>query len=193
MSNNKVLLQKYYSQIKNKKNDVKNLKKEIRRSRFNNCKTHNDFKIRKLSFQLELDNVKEDILKAGSKYDPALVYALKNKEGRIKIKLNEVNDILVLFDKINRLNDEIINLENKIKKLGGIKHMDEERKQMNIVLKALRKNYSREDAARLANVDLKRIVNWIHEGKNKTNKNKIYFFRQYSRINSNKKCKIDKY
>lgn len=193
MSNNKELLQKYKSQIKDNENGIKNLKKAISSYGFMNCKSRKDFKRKKVKFQHELEDVKKDILKAGSRHDSALVSSLKNREWRLKTKINEINDILVLFDKIDALKSEILNLEEKIKNLSdNIKPADTERKQMNIVLKALRNNFSHEDAAKLANVEIKRIVNWIHEGRNETNKNKIYFFRQYSRIKSNKELKISK-
>lgn len=193
MSNNKELLQKYKSQIKDNENGIKNLKKAISSYGFRNCRSRNDFERKKFKFQHELEDVKNDILKAGSKNDSALVSSLKNREWRLKTKINEINHILVLFNKIHALNSEITILEEKIKNLGdnGMS-ADKERKQMNMVLKALRNNFSHEDAAKLANVEIKRIVNWIHEGRNETNKNKIYFFRQYSRIKSNKELKISK-
>lgn len=193
MSNDKDLLQKYQSQIRNKENNIKNLQKTLRSYGVGNSQTREDVEFSKSQLECELKNVKIDILNAGAKYDSSLVVALKNKEGRIKTKLNEINDIFVLLDKIEVLKTEISNLEEEIINLGyKINLGDNEREQMNIVLKALRKNYSCEDAARLANIELKRMVNWIHEGRNKTNKNKIYFFKQYSRINHNKNLKIAK-
>lgn len=190
---NKILLQKYNAQIKNKENKIKKLEKNLCSYRFKKCKTYNDFELEKLKLELELKEVKKEIFKAGAKYNSSLVAALKNKEGRIKTKINNVNNILVSLEKINSLKSEISDLENEIKILNGeIKPMFNEREQMNIVLKALRNNFSHEDAAKLANIEIKRMVNWIHEGRNKTNKNKIYFFKQYSRIKSNKNRKIEK-
>jgi len=193
MSNNKILVKKYHSQIKNNQKNIKNMEKAIRFFGFKNCNTPGNVKRERIRLETQLKEVKADILKAGSRYDTSSVVALKNKEGRILTKLNDLNDILVLLSKINDLKKEIADIEEKIKKLGGkITPVYTEREQMNIVLKALRNNYSREDAAKLADIDLKRIVNWIHEGRNKTNKNKIYFFKQYSKIKSNKNLKIDK-
>ena len=193
MSNNNVLIKKFESQIKSNENMIENIKKTIKGYGFGNCKTRRDFEFQKLKFDLELEDIKEDIIKAGFKYDSALVMALKNKEGIIKTKINDINDILVLFDKINDLKNEISNLEKQIKKLGGqINPIYNEREQMNIVLNALRNNSSREDAAKLAGIELKRIVNWIHEGRNRTNENKIYFYKQYTRIESNKNRKINR-
>lgn len=185
MSNKIVLLQKYESQMRNKENELKDLEKNI--SRFN--KTSKDFKFEKLKLENELVEVRKDILKAGAKYDSSLVVALKNKEGRIRTKINEVNNILILFNKVNQLKNEISELK---KLIANFKPLDNEREQMNIVLKALRNNYSYEDATKLANIEVKRMINWIHEGRNKTNKNKIYFFKQYSRIKSSKTRKIEK-
>lgn len=193
MFNNKSLIQKYETQIRTKENNIKKFEKTIRSYGFRNCKKMDDFKVKKIKLEIELEEIKVDILKAGSKYDASLVAALKNKESRIKTKINNINDILVLLHKIDALKTEILALEDEIKKLRGtIKPIGNEREQMNIVLKALRNNYSFEDAANLANVKQKRIVNWIHEGRNRTNKNKIYFYKQYSRIKSNKGRKIDK-
>ena len=185
MSNKIVLLQKYESQMRNKENELKDLEKNI--SRFN--KTSKDFKFEKLKLENELVEVRKDILKAGAKYDSSLVVALKNKEGRIRTKINEVNNILILFNKVNQLKNEISELK---KLIDDFKPLDDEREQMNIVLKALRNNYSYEDATKLANIEVKRMINWIHEGRNRTNKNKIYFFKQYSRIKSSKTRKIEK-
>ena len=184
MSNKIVLLQKYESQMRNKENELKDLEKNI--SRFN--KTSKDFKFEKLKLENELVEVRKDILKAGAKYDSSLVVALKNKEGRIRTKINEVNNILILFNKVNQLKNEISELK---KLIDDFKPLDDEREQMNIVLKALRNNYSYEDATKLANIEVKRMINWIHEGRNRTNKNKIYFFKQYSRIKSSKTRKIE--
>ncbi|MDO5811167.1 MAG: hypothetical protein Q4Q37_08740 [Methanobrevibacter sp.] len=193
MSNNKDLLQKYKSQIGDRQNRIGELRKAIRGYGFVNCKKRGCFEIKKEKLESELNDIKDDILKAGSKYDTALVVALKNRQGRLMTKLNDVNAILVLFDKISVLKSEISDLEDEIKKLGdNIKPVYDERQQMTIVLRALRKNYCREDAAALADVEMKRIVNWIHEGRNRTNENKIYFFRQYSKIQSNKNRKIAK-
>ena len=185
MSNKIVLLQKYESQMRNKENELKDLEKNI--NRFN--KTSKDFKFEKLKLENELVEVRKDILKAGAKYDSSLVVALKNKEGRIRTKINEVNNILILFNKVNQLKNEISELK---KLIDDFKPLDDEREQMNIVLKALRNNYSYEDATKLANIEVKRMINWIHEGRNRTNKNKIYFFKQYSRIKSSKTRKIEK-
>ena len=193
MSNDKVLLRKYETQMRDAENRIKKLEGNVRSYGFSNCRTAKDFEREKSKLELELNNVKKDILKAGSKYDSSLVVALKNREGRIKTKLNDVNDVFVLFDRINELKGEISDIEYEIKRLiDKIKPVDNEREQMNIVLKALRKNYSYEDAANLANVEMKRMVNWIHEGRGRTNKNKIYFFKQFSKIKSSKKRKIDK-
>lgn len=190
MINNNVLLQKYNAQIKNKEKDIRKMQNTIYSYRFKKCKTQSDFEYEKLKIEFELEEVKEDIIKAGSKYDSSLVVALKNKEGRLKTKINDLNNIIVLLDKINLLKNEISDFEEKIIKLN--KNPGSEREQMNIVLKALRKNYSYEDAAKLADIELKRMVNWIHEGRSRTNKNKIYFYKQYSKIKSNKNRKINR-
>lgn len=191
MSKKNILIKRMESQIKNNKKSIENMKKTILGYGFKDCKTRNDFEFVKLKLELELEEVKKDILKAGSKYDSATVVALKNKEGRIRTKHNDINDILVLYDKIDEFKTKISNLESRLKKLEGkVIPINDEREQMNIVLKALRNNCSCEDAAKLANIELKRIVNWIHEGRSKTNKNKIYFYKHYSKIQSNKKRKI---
>ena len=188
-----VLIKEMESKIKQHEKMIDDYKKTIKGYGFEDCKVSSDFEFEKLKLGLELEDVKADILKAGSKYDPASVSALKNKEGRIITKINDINDILLLFDKINVLKIKISNLESKIKKIvGEVKPIDDERKQMNTVLKALRDNCSCEDAAKIANIKLKRIINWIHEGRNKTNKNKIYFYKYYSKIESNKKRKISR-
>ena len=193
MSNNKDLLQKYKSQIGDRQNRIGELRKAIRGYGFVNCKKRGCFEIKKEKLESELNDIKDDILKAGARYDTASVVALKNRQGRLMTKLNDVNAILVLFDKISVLKREISGLEDEIKKLGdNIKPVYDERQQMTIVLRALRKNYCREDAAALADVEMKRIVNWIHEGRDGSSKNKAYFFRQYSKIESNKKLKIAK-
>ena len=191
MSDNKISRQKYESQIRDMENHICEMHYAIRKYGFGNCKKRECFESKKAKIENELNEIKDDILKAGARYDTALVVALKNREGRLKAKLNDVNAILALFDKIDVLKTEISHLEDEIKKWGdNIKPADNEREQMNIVLRALRNNYSREDAATLASVEMKRVVNWIHEGRNGSSKNKTYFFRQYSKIQSNKNRKI---
>ena len=193
MSNNKALIQKYRSQIGDRQKRIGEIRKTIRGYGIGNCKKRGCFEIKKARLEDELECIKKDILKAGARYDTASVVSLKNRQGRLMTKLNDINAILVLLDKISVLKSEISELEDKIKRWGdNIKPIYDEREQMNIVLRALRKNYSHEDAAALADVEMKRIVNWIHEGRNRTNENKIYFFRQYSKIQSNKNLKIAK-
>ena len=193
MSNNKDLLQKYKSQIGDRQNRIGELRKAIRGYGFVNCKKRGCFEIKKEKLESELNDIKDDILKAGARYDTASVVALKNRQGRLMTKLNDINAIMVLLDKISVLKSEISDLEDEIKRWGdNIKSIDNEREQMTIVLRALRKNYCREDAATLADVEMKRIVNWIHEGRNGSSENKAYFYRQYSKIESNKRRKIAK-
>jgi len=192
MSKNNILINEYRSRIINIKRDIKKMEKSIKGYGLN-CKSRNEFKSEKNRLTYELDEIKKDIIKAGSKYDSQMVVTLKNREGRVKTKINDINDILIILDRIDVLKKEISDIEDIIRKLGGnTQPVVDERQQMNIVLKALRKNNSLEDAAKLAGIDLKRIVNWIHEGRNRTNKNKIYFFKQYSKIKSNKTRKINK-
>lgn len=193
MSNNNALIQKYRSQISDRQNRIGEIRKIIRGYGIGNCKKRGCFEKKKAELEDELKGIKDDILKAGARYDTASVVALKDRQGRLMTKLNDINAILVLLDKISVLKGEISNLQDEIRRWGdNIKPVYDEREQMNIVLRALRKNYSHEDAAALANVEMKRIVNWIHEGRNRTNENKIYFFRQYSKIQSNKSRKIAK-
>ena len=191
MSKSEFLIRNYESQINTKEKEIDNLEKIIKGYGFSDCETRKDFEFEKLRFELELDEVNEDILKAGSKYDPSSVVALKGREGRLKTKINNINDILVYFDKISTIESEIINLENEIKNLEKqIGTEKSEKEQMNIVLNALMNYESCEDAAKLANVKVQRIVNWIHEGRDGTSKNKIYFFKKFSNFETKKNRNI---
>ena len=191
MSNDEALLRNYESQLNVKEKEIETLEKKIRAYGFSDCETRNDFQFKKIKLGIELDEVKEEILKAGSRHDRASVIALKGKEGGLKLKITDINSILVLFDKITPLESAIIDLEEKIQDLDNkIKSRQKERKQMDDVLKALRNYQTCQSAAKSANVDEKRIVNWIHEGRDGFDENKVYFYKEYSKIKSNKNNKM---
>ena len=61
------------------------------------------------------------------------------------------------------------------------------KKQMEIVINAIRDGKSREDAAKLANIPLYKIVHWYNEGRQGTKPENINFFNELRELENNKK------
>ena len=62
-------------------------------------------------------------------------------------------------------------------------------KQMNSVLEEIRKGKSRKEASDITGIPLKKIVNWIIEGRNHYDKDKTYFYNELIKIEQNKNKK----
>lgn len=63
--------------------------------------------------------------------------------------------------------------------------MSQKEKQMEIVIKELKKGKSRKEAAEIANIPLYRIVHWYNEGKNGFGKDNIEFYNKLNMIEGN--------
>ena len=154
---------------------------------YEDCKSIEDFEDKKIQIKGEVKNIDEEIRDAGLKNKHALVYSLQNKKARLKIQLLEINDIINLLSKQETLEQDIKEINDKINDLKKqLDDIQDERKQMDKFLEAYRDSKSCEDAAKAVNIKVQRIVNWIHEGRDRSNFNKIYFYNELNRIKKEK-------
>ena len=176
------------------KKDINFIQKKISLYGFSDC-SKKDLELKKVKIQSEINNIQQDIAKATSKNDRDTVLALKNKEGILKTHIMDINNTLVLFDERNQLKKIFFENEEKIDELKKlVKTIYTERQLMDKFLNIFQTK-SCKQAAHEANIDVKRIVNWLHEGRDGTTKNKIYFYKQFNKIRkekSRKKRKIEK-
>jgi len=70
-------------------------------------------------------------------------------------------------------------IENKLLSLTD----SNERKQMDFVLKLMRQGKSKDEIAKFIELDKSTLTFWYNQGKEKTNKNTIYFYREVQKIN----------
>ena len=147
------------------------------------CVTHEDYHYKKIQIKDELNKIDDEIRDAGLRNKNALVISLQHKKAGYKTQLLEIDNIIILLSKekslekdIDEINDKIVELKNKLRDI------QDERNQMDEFLNVYRGVKSCRKAASLAGIKNQKIVNWIHEGREGTNANKIYFFKEFNKI-----------
>ena len=82
-----------------------------------------------------------------------------------------------------------INFYKKIKRIENKtkKQKSEERMQMDFVLKMLKQGKSRQDAAKVAGIKITKISSWISQGRDKHDKDTIYFYNEMNKIRDKEK------
>ena len=89
----------------------------------------------------------------------------------------------------DRFGKDNINFYKKIKRIEkkGKKQKSNERMQMDFVLKMLKQGKSRQDAAKVAGIKITKISSWISQGRDKHDKDTIYFYNEMNKIRDKEK------
>ena len=183
----KQLIDKFKLRKQEKENELKINSEIISGYGYISCRTIEDYKNKKIHISNALADTDDEIREAGLKNKHTLVGALQNKKVRYKTQLLEIDNIILLLSKQETLEQDISEIDSKIKDLKQkLRDIKNERKEMDGFLDAYRDAESCKDAADLVNIKVQKIVNWIHEGRDGTSDNKIYFFNEFNKIKSEK-------
>lgn len=101
-------------------------------------------------------------------------------------KSQNINNLIYKFEESNLIENQKTDLKLKEVKDAVIISPNSILKEMDSVLDEIRKGHSRKEAAQITGVPLKRIVNWIIEGRNHYDENKTYFYNELIKIEQNK-------
>lgn len=181
------LIAQFKSKKQEKQKELEINEKIIASYGFLDCKTIEDFENKKIQIKNDLNDVEEEITEARLKNKLSIVISLQSKKARYKTQLLDIDNIIQLLSKQGLLEQDIGEINDKIKDLEKkLNAIQDERKQMDEFLEIYRDVKSCEDAVKLSSIKKQRIVNWIHEGRNRTNANKIYFFNEFNKIKNQK-------
>lgn len=181
------LISQFKSKKQEKQKEIELNEKIIKSYGFTDCNTLEDFKNKKIQIKKDLNEVEEDIREARLKNKRSLILSLQNKKARYKTQLLDIDNIIQLLSKQESLEQDINEINGKIKELKQkLIDIQDERKQMDEFLEVYRNAESCQEALNLVDIKKQRIVNWIHEGRDGTNTNKIYFFNEFNKIKAEK-------